>query len=99
MTAPEDTTTSCRTLASMHALETATRPALSTTAGVPLSLEAEAANMTELAPFTAPSMVDTYVTSHFIDSTPTISFLLRYIPCLVHALQDIPRARRAFTHS
>jgi hypothetical protein len=70
VTAPDDTMTNCPTLADMHALATATKPSLSTTAGVPPPLEAEAANMTELAPFTAFSMAETSVTSHLHDSIP-----------------------------
>ena len=84
VTAPDDTMTNWPTLADMHALATATKPALSTTVGVPPPLEAEAANTTELAPFTAFSMADLH------DSIPSRSLPSRYSPCLVHALQDIP---------
>jgi hypothetical protein len=62
VTAPDDTMTNWPTLADMHALATATatKPELSTTAGVPPPVKAEAANMTELTPFTFISMAKTF---------------------------------------
>eukprot|EP00529_Nitzschia_sp_RCC80_P032935 CAMPEP_0113478232 /NCGR_PEP_ID=MMETSP0014_2-20120614/20642_1 /TAXON_ID=2857 /ORGANISM="Nitzschia sp." /LENGTH=141 /DNA_ID=CAMNT_0000371401 /DNA_START=238 /DNA_END=663 /DNA_ORIENTATION=- /assembly_acc=CAM_ASM_000159 len=66
LTDPDETMTRWGTLHAIHAFATLTKPSLSTCAGVPPVLDADAAKMTARVPSIADWIVDGSVTSHTI---------------------------------